>query len=167
MQPSKFGLQNKKEEQKEVSDSDSSDCHHESYINHFKTLKSNDNFGINFILKSKDSKNLYKSLYDAQCKSNCYLATLSMKAFEKIKDRIEKKRQMQELNLLRQVYQFNKMTKRILKSILMNQKVVHMKRNQVLIREGDSKKQIFVVKQGQFQITKNVMMPKQSDLAYQ
>ena len=42
-----------------------------------------------------------------------------------------------------------------------------MKRNQVLIREGDSKKEIFIVKIGQFQINKNVMMPKQSELAYQ
>ena len=69
----------------------SSDCDHEAYINHFKTLKVNDNFGINFLLKSTP-KIHYKALYTATAKTNCYLATLSMKAFEKIKDRIEKKR---------------------------------------------------------------------------
>lgn len=64
--------------------SNSASSEEPNYINIFQTLKTNDNFGINFLLKCRDPKSLYKSLCTTYCKTNCYLATLSVKSFEKI-----------------------------------------------------------------------------------
>jgi CRP-like cAMP-binding protein len=50
-----------------------------------------------------------------------------------------------------------------LRYILHNCKPIKMKRNQVLVKEGEKKKRIFIVKEGTFSVSKNVLMPKSSE----
>ena len=41
-------------------------------------------------------------------------------------------------------------------------KIMTIKRNQVIIKEGDESKNVYIVKEGVFSVKKNVLIPKQS-----
>ena len=122
-------------------------------INKFKTLTHDECFGINFI--DKDDEN-----WSAQCKATCltnsYLITLSKKNYLRIKERIHKKQKRQELNFLRGISQLNNMSKRILTRIWQQMKPKKMLRNQILFKEGDVSRFVYIVKEGQFSINKLV-----------
>ena len=118
-------------------------------INKFHKVSAPASFGTNFITLGKE-KEPYRAKCNAVCLTDCHLMLCSFDSFEKIRERIFKKKQLTEIQFLREVSQLSKMSTRILKRIWEYQKIKTFKRNQEVCKEGDPSKYVYIVKSGQF-----------------
>lgn len=86
----------------------------------------------------------------ARCTSETHLIVLNKKSYDRIKDRIYKKEMQIELVFYRQISELRYLNKRILMRIWDKHRIKNVKRNEVIIREGEPSKYVFIIKSGEF-----------------
>lgn len=90
-----------------------------------------------------------------KCSTPCHFMTLTKEHYLKIIGRVENIRLEEKVNLLHSVSIFSSWTKRALEKLSYFFKSSKFVRKQVVYREGDNADWIFVVKSGEFELSKN------------
>ena len=72
----------------------------------------------------------------------------------------------EQINFLRNVEQLSHLSKRILNRIYYSIKLKKFKRKQILIKEGDVPQFIFIVKEGELEVRKNVYEMRNANEEY-
>lgn len=119
------------------------------------TKSKNEYFGLNFI-KQKNWKSYYKGV----SRGECHLIKLSKKSFERVLYRIDKKHLIQDLKFLKNNQQLSEVKKGALTILRDRLKLESFKRNQPIFKQGEQANNIYIIKEGQFSLSKKVMQNK-------
>lgn len=110
----------------------------------------NDVLGTSFVT---DTERIHCK-YTARCLKDTHCIIIKRKDLRRIMERIYKKNVTSDLNFMKEVPQFRKLSKKQVLRFVTGYKAIKLKRNQVLMQEGDPAKYFYMVKQGCFQVRK-------------
>lgn len=92
-----------------------------------------------------------------RCLKNTHLIVLSKEDYNRIIGTIEKKAYLDRINFLRNIPIFSKLTKTSLGKMTYYFEVKKCIKEHVLFKEGDPADFVYIVKKGEFEITKKVI----------
>lgn len=105
----------------------------------------------------------WRSRYVATCNRDTYCAVLNRKGLNRVLDRMYNKKIAADLKFLKTIPQLQKMNKKMLQKFALNHKELRIKRNQVLIQEGDPPEYVYILKEGHFKVSKHMYTDKKSE----
>jgi len=100
----------------------------------------------------------------AVVKKDSHFIVVNKKAYNRIEDRIYKKIMAAEIAFYRSVPQLRPLNKRVLMKIWTHMKYKKFHRNQLVIKEGEQPKFVYIIKSGEFVVKKHVFKRKLTDL---
>ncbi|CDW81071.1 UNKNOWN [Stylonychia lemnae] len=114
----------------------------------FTQLKAGKSFGELALIKNKPRAATIK------CTEDCHFAVMSKTDYEKVLQKIELKKMQKIIDFLHQLPFFKVWTKTSLGKLHYSFEERLFKRNQVVYREGDASEMVYIIKSGEFEVTK-------------
>ena len=91
-----------------------------------------------------------------KCLSRSHFIVLSKADYKKSLFEIEKKRQAEKSNFIKNIPFFSKLTRTFLNKLSYNFKTLYMTKDAFLYRQGDLADKVFIVRKGKFVVTQNL-----------
>ena len=91
-----------------------------------------------------------------KCLEDTHFAVLSKNDFNIVLGQIEKKKLNEKIQFLKNIPFFSQLTKTSLSKLTYQFKEVSMIKNQTLYKEGDPAENFYIIKNGQFEVTKTI-----------
>jgi len=101
--------------------------------------------------------------YTAICNRDTHLMTLHKKNFDRVCARIKKKQLHIDQLFLKEIEQLKSLSKKVLNKISQLKKDVILQRGMFLYKEGDTNNDVFIVRSGQYIISKNLYISKKPE----
>jgi CRP-like cAMP-binding protein len=99
-----------------------------------------------------------------KCLTRCHFMVLTRSDYEKTLSAIDSKRRGLKVSFVKKIPIFSKLTRTFLTKLSYSLKPLHVTKDHYLYREGDPADKVFIVKEGEFVVTKNlVSSSKQSE----
>ncbi|CAI2359767.1 unnamed protein product [Moneuplotes crassus] len=95
-----------------------------------------------------------------RCEESCKFAALNKDCYNKVIDRIMKKKTNQKIDLIKQIPYFKDWSKVSLTKFCYDHEYFSYKRKQVVFEEGQSSSYVYIVKEGEFELTKKIRYQK-------
>lgn len=89
-----------------------------------------------------------------KCLQRCHFFIISKNLYEKSLDEIERKRLNAQINYVKSIPLFSKMTRTSLGKLLSNFKNLDVNKDCYLYKEGDPADRVYIVRDGEFVVTK-------------
>lgn len=95
-----------------------------------------------------------------RCLQDSHFAVLSKKDFNKVLGIIERKKYNEKIQFLRSLPYFSQLTRASLGKLIYQFTDIKTLKDQILFREGEPSDFVYLVKEGQFEVSRSLMHPK-------
>lgn len=127
----------------------------------FTQLKAGKSFGELALIKNRPRA------ATITCIEDCHFAVMSKNDYEKVLQKIELKKMQKIIDFLHQLPFFKVWTKTSLSKLHYSFEERQFIRNQVVYREGDESSMVYIIKQGEFEVTKKFVKPEVKEIDIQ
>eukprot|EP00347_Sterkiella_histriomuscorum_P019194 403342576 len=127
----------------------------------FTQLKAGKSFGELALIKNRPRA------ATITCIEDCHFAVMSKNDYEKVLQKIELKKMQKIIDFLHQLPFFRVWTKTSLSKLHYSFEEKAFTRNQVVYREGDESSMVYIIKSGEFEVTKKFMKQETQEIDVQ
>lgn len=121
-------------------------------------------FGMAFV-RPDDEAHVHAK-YTATCKTDCHFMIIDRRHLNTIQERIIKKQQKEEIQLMKKIKQLQGCSNKIITKLQSYRKIMTVQRNQYLFKEGDDANKVYIIKNGQFLMTKSIKEKKGQNIEH-